>query len=115
MLIGRVFLWVKQAVTVRRRTMQSKIDEILTHIAHSHQQVARVLDAKRQVAVRMSEIINHLPDIEPELDGVDGLLDSSGQINKSIISYLGGLADLEEAVAETLTQVMREMAGQEEE
>ena len=69
--------------------MQSKVDEILTHIAHSHQQLARVLDAKRQVAVRMSEIINHLPDIEPELDGVEGLLDSSGQINKSIISYLG--------------------------
>ncbi|GGH61659.1 nucleoside-diphosphate sugar epimerase [Paenibacillus silvae] len=95
--------------------MQSKIDEIITHIAHSHQQIARVLDAKRQVAVRMSEIIHHLPDIEPELDGVEGLLDSSGQINKSIISYLGGLADLEEAVAETLTQVMREIAVQEEE
>lgn len=95
--------------------MQNKIDEIINHIAHSHQQIARVLDAKRQVAVRMSEIIHHLPDNEPELDGVEGLLDSSGQINKSIISYLGGLADLEEAVAETLTQIMREIAVQEEE
>ncbi|MET3850784.1 phosphopantetheinyl transferase [Paenibacillus sp. OAE614] len=55
--------------------MQSKIDEMLTHMSHSKQQMARVLDAERQVAVRMAQIIHDLPDEHPEFDGVSGLID----------------------------------------
>ncbi|MDO7906994.1 nucleoside-diphosphate sugar epimerase [Paenibacillus sp. JX-17] len=95
--------------------MQSKVNELLAHISNSHQQMARLLDAERQVAVRMSQIIHHLPDEEPDLNGVPGLIESSGQIHKSIVGYLNGLADLQEAMAETLGQVMKEIGDLDEE
>ncbi|MEC0241732.1 nucleoside-diphosphate sugar epimerase [Paenibacillus dokdonensis] len=95
--------------------MQSKIDEMLTHMSHSHQQMARVLDAERQMAVRMAQIIHDLPDTDPEFDGINGLIENSGQINKSIIAYLGSIADLQEALAETLNHVVKELGSHEEE
>lgn len=95
--------------------MQSKIDEMLTHMSHSHQQMARVLDAERQMAVRMAQIIHDLPDADPEFDGIHGLIENSGQINKSIIAYLGSIADLQEALAETLNHVVKELGNHEEE
>ncbi|MDR0267007.1 nucleoside-diphosphate sugar epimerase [Paenibacillus sp.] len=95
--------------------MQDKIDEMITHMSHSHQQMARVLDAERHVVVRISQIIHELPDSDPDFDGVSGIIESSGQINKNIIAYLGGIADLEEALAETLSQVVRELGSYEEE
>ncbi|MWV46853.1 nucleoside-diphosphate sugar epimerase [Paenibacillus sp. HJL G12] len=95
--------------------MQSKIDEMLTHMSHSHQQMARVLDAERQMAVRMAQIIHDLPDSDPEFDGINGLIENSGQINKSIIAYLGSIADLQEALAETLNHVVKELGSHEEE
>jgi len=95
--------------------MQSKIDGMLTHMSHSKQQMARVLDAERQVAVRMAQIIHDLPDEHPEFDGVSGLIENSSQINKSIISYLSSIADLQEALAETLNHVVKEMGSNEEE
>lgn len=70
--------------------MQNKIDEIITHMSHSHQQMARVLEAERHMAVRMSQIIHDLPDSDLEFDGVSGIIESSGQINKNIVAYLGG-------------------------
>ncbi|GAB6991512.1 hypothetical protein [Paenibacillus pini] len=95
--------------------MQSKIDEMLNHMSHSQQQMARVLDAERQMAVRMSQVIHALPDVHPEFEGVSGLIENSGQINKSIIAYLGSIADLQEALAETLGYVMKELGSHEEE
>ncbi|MBE9916001.1 nucleoside-diphosphate sugar epimerase [Paenibacillus donghaensis] len=95
--------------------MQNKIDEIIIHMSHSHQQMARVLEAERHMAVRMSQIIHDLPDSDPEFDGVSGIIESSGQINKNIVAYLGGIADLEEALAETLNHVVKELGINEEE
>ncbi|WP_211746477.1 hypothetical protein [Paenibacillus sp. Marseille-Q4541] len=36
--------------------MQNKLDEMLGHLAHAHQQVTRVLDAEREVNVHMAEM-----------------------------------------------------------
>ncbi|WP_099093094.1 nucleoside-diphosphate sugar epimerase [Paenibacillus yonginensis] len=95
--------------------MDQKITDILMHMAHSHQQLARVIDAERHITVRMAQIVHALPDEEPDFEGVEGMLESTSSVNKSIIAYLNSIADLEEAIAENLTQVMTELKGSEEE
>ncbi|AET56994.1 hypothetical protein HPL003_01050 [Paenibacillus terrae HPL-003] len=95
--------------------MHNQVDDLLIHISHSHQQMSRLLDAERRVVVRMSQIIHELPDEEPRFDGIPGILDSSGQVNKSIIAYLNGIADLQEAMAEMLVRIVKETAYPDEE
>ncbi|BBI35020.1 nucleoside-diphosphate sugar epimerase [Cohnella abietis] len=95
--------------------MQELLTEIVVHLSKSHQQMARILDAKRQVTVRMAHMVQALPDEHPQLSGLDGLLDSSSNVTKSIVSYLNSLSDLEEAVADSLTQVVKAMADSDDE
>lgn len=87
--------------------MQELMNEIVVHLSHSHQQMARILDAKRQIAVRMAQMVSMLPDEHPQLNGLEGLLDSSSQVTKSVIAYVNSLADLEEAMADGLTQIVK--------
>lgn len=95
--------------------VQSKITKVLQHMAHTHEQMARILDAERHVAVRMSQIVHDLPDADPDFDGISGMIESTGQVNKNLIAYLNALADLEEAMAEGVGRVIKELNGQEEE
>jgi len=87
--------------------MEKRTTEILTHLSHSHQQLARTLEAKRQIIMRMAELVNGLPDVHPQLDGPDGLFDQSSQVTKSVIAYLSSLADLEEALADSMSSVLQ--------
>lgn len=95
--------------------MEQKITDIITHMGHSHQQLARIIDAERHITVRLSQIVHALPDQEPNFEGVEGLISNSSSVTKSLISYLNSIADLEEAMAENLTQVITELKGSEEE
>lgn len=95
--------------------MEEKITEIIVHMSHSHQQMARVIDAERQVVVRMAQIVHAIPDAEPVFEGVSGLIENTGRINKSVISYLNAIADLQEAMAENLGFVLKELRSQDEE
>jgi hypothetical protein len=95
--------------------VQNKITKVLQHMAHTHEQMARILDAERHVAVRMSQIVHDLPDADPDFDGISGMIESSTQVNKNIIAYLNALADLEEAMAEGVGRVIKELNGQDEE
>ncbi|GIO11052.1 hypothetical protein J19TS2_06070 [Cohnella xylanilytica] len=95
--------------------MQELMTEIVVHLSHSHQQMARILDAKRQVAVRMAQMVHILPDEHPQLDGLEGLLDGSSQVTKSVIAYVNSLADLQEAMADSLTQLVKAVADTDEE
>ncbi|GIP57308.1 nucleoside-diphosphate sugar epimerase [Paenibacillus sp. FSL W8-0186] len=95
--------------------MEQKITELIIHLSHSHAQIARILDAERQVAVRIAQIIHAIPDAEPAFDGTDGLIESAGRINKSVVSYLNSIAELQEAMAENLELVVKELKDQDEE
>ncbi|MGF7047126.1 hypothetical protein J2T13_001628 [Paenibacillus sp. DS2015] len=95
--------------------MQSKIDEIINHLSHSQQQMARILVAERHVAVHIAQIIHDLPDPKPKCEEIESLIENSEQINKSIISYMVSLADLQEALAENLKHVVKELCHDEEE
>jgi hypothetical protein len=91
--------------------MQDLLTEIVFNLSRSHQQMARILDAKRQVTVRMALMVQALPDEHPQLNGLDGLLESSSQVTKSVISYLNSLAELQEAVAQSMTHVVKAMGN----
>jgi hypothetical protein len=90
-------------------SMQELLTEIVIQLSNSHQQMARILDAKRHVTVRMAHLVQALPDEHPQFNGLDGLLDSSTNVTKSVISYLNSLADLQEAVADSMTNVIKAM------
>jgi predicted small metal-binding protein len=90
-------------------SLQEVLTEIVVHLSRSHQQMARILDAKRHITVRMAHLVQVLPDEHPHLNGLDGLLESSSQVTKSVISYLNSIADLQEAVAESMTHVVKAM------
>lgn len=95
--------------------MEQKITDIITHMSHSHTQMARVIHAEREVAVRMSQILHAIPDHMPAFDGTEGVMENAGRVNKSVISYLNAIADLEEAMAENLGYVMKELRVSDEE
>ncbi|AZK48365.1 nucleoside-diphosphate sugar epimerase [Paenibacillus lentus] len=95
--------------------MDQKITDMLIHMSHSHGQIARIIDAERHVVVRIAQIIHAIPDAEPAFDGTDGLVESAGRINKSVVAYLNSIADLEEAMAENLELVIKELKDQDEE
>ena len=95
--------------------MQQLLDEMIEHLSISHQQLARVLEAERHVAVRMAQVIHAMPDQHPDFGGMEGLLERSQTVGKNVVSYLNGIADLQESLAEHLAAVLKEMDGADEE
>ncbi len=89
--------------------MQHNVNEMIQHMSHTQTHMARVLDAERQVAVRMAHIIHHLPDLHPEFEGLAGLKEQSGQVTRNLIAYLNSLSALEDAMALQLQFIVREM------
>lgn len=91
--------------------MESKITEIVHHMAKSHRELARILEAKRDVAVHAARLTVSIPNETPvhtEAGHIEAA-EQSLSINKNLIAYLNALAGLEEALSENLETVMREL------
>ncbi|MFX3632609.1 MAG: nucleoside-diphosphate sugar epimerase [Candidatus Pristimantibacillus sp.] len=95
--------------------MQHIVTEIMEHMSHSHTQMARILEAKRDVTVRMAEVVKAIPDQNPNFGGTEGLLGNSEMLLGSLVSYLNSIADFEETLAAHLAFVMKEIDLEEEE
>jgi len=95
--------------------MQQLIDEVVEHLSMSHQQMARILEADRHIAVRMAQIVQAVPDQHPDLGGFDGLLEGAQAIGKNLVAYLNGLAEMQETLADHLTVIVKELDGGESE
>ncbi len=95
--------------------MQQLIDEVIEHLSVSHQQLARILEAERHIAVRMAQIVQAVPDQHPDFGGFDGLMDSAQAVGKNLVAYLNGIAELQETLAEHLTVIVKELGGGESE
>ncbi|MFD0712410.1 nucleoside-diphosphate sugar epimerase [Paenibacillus sp. GCM10027626] len=94
--------------------MQHSVTELIEHMSSSHEQMARVLEAKRSVAVRMAQMVHILPDQNPDFGGMAGLMSSSQTVTASVVAYLNSIADLQETIATTIHAIMTE-TGEEEE
>ncbi|KKO54262.1 hypothetical protein [Paenibacillus sp. DMB20] len=108
--------------------MENKINDMVEHLSHSQQQMARIFEAQRHAAVRMSEIIHSLPDHQPEPPTISSLPNpklqfpdepkSQGgqveQVNESIAAYLNAMADMQQMVADIFEVAMKELRANEQ-
>lgn len=94
--------------------MEHQVTSIIGHIAESHVEMAKILEVNRDIVVHMVEMISAIPDNQ-SFDGLETVSKNSMLITGSITSYLNGIADLEEAIAENLSHVMKELIGTDEE
>jgi hypothetical protein len=95
--------------------MNERIDWVLHHMAKSHRELARILKAERDLACHAAGLVINIPHAHLAGAGVDSVKSQSHDLSKNIAVYLNGLADLEEALAENLEPVVKELQGQEEE
>lgn len=96
--------------------MQHVVTVMIEHMSRSHEQMVRVLEAKRHVAVRMSQMVDALPSEYPDFDGMGGLMKSSQAVTSNVVAYLNSLAEFQESLAVSVGVVMREMdSGEQEE
>ncbi|MEK8131270.1 nucleoside-diphosphate sugar epimerase [Paenibacillus filicis] len=96
--------------------MQRQVSNMMHHMATSQEEMVRILEAKRQVAVRMAQLVHAIPPEYPGFEGVEALTENAMSVTKNIAGYLNSLADLEDALADNLTYIMKEVqipAGEE--
>lgn len=97
------------------RILQHFITDMIGQMSYTQRHMARVLDAERHVAVRMAQIVHALPDVDPQFGGENDYKEYSQALTKSIVAYLNGIAELEEAMAEQLQHVLKEISDDAEE
>jgi hypothetical protein len=89
--------------------LEQRVTMIISHIAASHREMSRILEAKRGVSTQMASIANDIPDSHPHFEGLGMLQQQALQLTKNITAYLNSLANLEEAIAQQTEIVMKEM------
>jgi methyl-accepting chemotaxis protein len=89
--------------------MHRQVTEIIKHMAASQQEIAKILEAKRHIAVRMAQLVHHIPERNPSFEDIDTLKEHSMNMTKNISAYLNSLADLADALADNLSFVMKEV------
>jgi hypothetical protein len=89
--------------------MEQKITDIINYIAISQQQMAKILESKRYIAVHVANAVNNIPDQQLSFSSVESFVKNTCNVTKAISSYLVSLADLEEAIGDNLAAVMKEL------
>jgi len=89
--------------------MQRQVTNLIKHMADSQQEMAKILEAKRHVAVRMAQIVRDIPERNPSFEDIEILTDHTINVSKNIAAYLNSLADLSDALADNLSVVMKEV------
>ncbi|WP_135553134.1 nucleoside-diphosphate sugar epimerase [Paenibacillus cymbidii] len=89
--------------------MDQQISAIIHYVADSHRELARILDSKRHIVVHATQLIHVLPEMDPHDGGIEPIVERSLKLTKGVISYLLGLAELEDALADNLETVMKEL------
>ncbi|MEC0232230.1 MULTISPECIES: nucleoside-diphosphate sugar epimerase [Paenibacillus] len=95
--------------------MEQRVTTIISHIAASHREMSKILEAKRSISTQMASIAKDIPDSHPDFEGLSMLQEQALQLTKNITAYLNSLANLEEAIAQQTEIVMKEMKDPEDE
>jgi hypothetical protein len=95
--------------------LEERVTAIISHIAASHREMSRILEAKRSVSSQMASIANDIPDSHPNFEGLGMLQELALQLNKNVTAYLISLSSLVEAMAQQTEIVMKELNGDEAE
>lgn len=94
--------------------MEHKVTEFISYLARSHQELARIIEAKKDVVVNLGRLICAIPDDHDASNQYEAVIQNSQNVTKSLSSYLNSLADLEEALADNLSHVFKELQGNDE-
>lgn len=89
--------------------MHQQVTSIIEHMASSHWEMTKILEAKRHVAVRMAQLVHEIPHENPTFGDIEGLMEKSLSVTKNIAAYLNSLADLSDAIADNLILIMKEV------
>jgi len=95
--------------------VEQEVTSIIAHMAKSHSEMARMLEAKRQSIFNMAHVVTALPNETIQFQGADMIASNSIDLTKSVTAYLNSLADLADAIGDHLELVVKEMTPQEEE
>lgn len=94
--------------------MHHEVTSIIAHMAKSHCEMARMLEAKRHSITNLAHIVSALPNETIQFEGTDVIASNSVDLTKNVSSYLSSLADLADAIGDHLELVIKEMSDQEE-
>lgn len=98
--------------------MNEQIVRILAHMAKAHEELARILMSARDITRHTSdELVGTLSthEHEPSFRDREDCLRHTMQLTGSVSSFLSGIGDLQEALADNLEPVMEQMQSAEEE
>lgn len=95
--------------------MENQIDQMILHMAKSQRELARILKAERELTAHAAGLMQSIPETHTAASGLESVRKQSEKTSKSIASYLNGLADLEEALADNLRPVMKGLEETEDE
>jgi hypothetical protein len=89
--------------------MEHHVTLSMEFMVKSHYELARTLAAERDAAVHASRVIGRLPDHGPDLGEREAALELALDVMQSVAVYLSSLGDLEEAVADQLEIVLKDI------
>lgn len=89
--------------------MQQQITDLITHMANSHAEMAKIIEGTRHISVHMAQLVSEIPNSQMNFPGVESLTGYSMELCRSVTAYLNGLAEMEEAIADHIGCVMKEM------
>ena len=95
--------------------MQHRVTSIIAHLAKSHREMARVLEAKRHSIVNLARIVTAIPSDNVSFSDISAIQNNAMELTKSVTAYLNSLADFEESIASNLELVIQELSEYEEE
>lgn len=95
--------------------IHKEVDIILGHMCQSHEHMAKILGSNKTSSKSISDMIGQLPDVKPMLGDQEALVTISLDVTGNITAYLKALSELEDALAASLSIVMKQLLEEEEE
>lgn len=96
--------------------MNEQIVRILIHMAKAHEELARILMSARDITRHTSdELVGTLSSHDRPFRDREDCLRQTMQLTGSVSSFLSGIGDLQEALADNLEPVMEQLQSAEEE
>ncbi len=89
--------------------MEQQVATAIEHMANSHLEMVRILEAERDMAVHMANLISEIPDVDTSFKGLEEATKNAMLLTENLTAYLTGIAELEEALADNLGAVMKEL------
>lgn len=88
--------------------MDEQVTRTLAYMSDSQQHLERILKAKRDIVVHLSELITALHDKDVSFNSKDDMYAQCSELTTNIVSYLNSIGALEEALADNLSIVVAE-------